>query len=748
MGKKKVARWKKILIVLCLFCGVIFISFGLVSAYFYNKYDLDINKLTSLNNGIKVYSASMTETTLYNTNRSIVDIDNLPNYVIKAFVDTEDKRFFKHKGYDIKRIAKAFMVNLAMKSKSQGASTISQQLVKNALLTNEKTLNRKIKEIVLSIKMEKKFSKKEILEMYLNTIYFGANAYGIENASQAYFNKSAKDLTLNEVCCLAGIIKSPSYYSPTKSMDNAVKRRNVVAKALLSSKDISNEEYNEIINSPIKLSATNFEHSYEKEAIYEACQLLNITERELINKKYELVTFKNDETQNMVIVANNDTIGSSEKQQNYDLDGLSIVLNNDGKVEAFYANSMYNLHNLVRQPASTLKPLVVYLPCIIDNILTPSTKILDEPIDFNGYSPKNADNKFYGYISARDALKNSLNVPAVKLLDCVGLKKAGEILCQLGINLDKADYNLSTALGSLKKGIKLTDLVSAYSTIANLGQYNGFNFVDKILDENGKVIYQYQPYSQTVLSKEDCFLLTDMLKDCTNSGTAKRLAELNLPIASKTGTAFNGTDNTDIYNIAYTPNHTVLTWIGSIKTNKLPSELKSSNEPTQINKDILKSLYQGKAVADFIKPEGVEKMPFDAIEYDENNIIVQPSSALERFKKYDYFKLSNPPKENFNVGSNFCVELDKYGAKISFNAVKSKAYEVIKEVNSNRTLFEKISEKSGKIELVDNDVFSFEEVKYTLKTDGEEKSFTLRPKDFLVNLLNNEIILGKKKWYV
>ena len=273
------------------------------------------------------------------------------------------------------------MVN---KSKSQGASTISQQLIKNALLTNEKTYSRKIKEIVLSVKMEKKFNKDEILQMYLNTIYFGSNAYGIENASKTYFNKSAKDLNINEACCLAGIIKSPALYSPKYNYKNAVTRKNLVASLLYKEQKITFEEYQQVLNSPITITNNNsFDFSYEEEAIYEACFLLNITERELLNKQYKIITFKDKNLQNEVVKINKEVINNAEINTNSSLDSLSVVANNEGHVLAYYANSNYNLHKLRRQPASTLKPLAVYLPCISHNILTPATQILDEPINYD-----------------------------------------------------------------------------------------------------------------------------------------------------------------------------------------------------------------------------------------------------------------------------------------------------------------------------------------------------------------------------
>ena len=746
MEKKQSKKLKKVLLIICIFISGLFLSFGGYIVFLYNNYKLDVNKLTSVNNGVKVYSASMKDSTLYNSNRSIIEIENLPSYVKNAFIDTEDKRFYSHNGYDLKRIIKASLVNIASHSKSQGASTISQQLVKNALLSNEKTYSRKIQEIILSIKLEKKFSKDEILEMYLNTIYFGSNAYGIENASKTYFNKSAKDLTLNEVCCLAGIIKSPSYYSPIKNYNNAIKRRDLVANSLYKSKHINKQEYEEVLKSPIKLAKNEFDYSYEREAILESCNLLNISERELINKKYQIVTFKDDELQANVIAANNSVIEECSPDDN--LDALSIVTNNNGQIVAYYANSNYNLHNINRQPASTFKPLAVYLPCLVHNILTPSTLILDEQIDINGYSPKNADGNYNGYVSTREAISKSLNIPAVKALEYVGLSKSNEVLTNLGFNLDKSDLNLSLALGSTKNGVKLMNLLSAYSVIANLGIDKGLSFVNRILDEKGNTIYSHEDFTQRLVNEEDCFLLTDMLKDTTINGTARRLNELNLPLASKTGTAFNGKNNTDLYNICYSTEHAMLTWIGDLKNNILPKNLSSSNEPTQINKQILQYLYKNNKPKDFKCPENVAKLPFDYNEYIDNHIIVEPSSKLERFKKYDYFKLSNPPQENFNKNLNFQVSLDKLGANLSFNASKSHQYSILKETNKGVEEIASYKEKMGEISFLDKNVFVYDEINYILKNELEQKEIKIRPKDYLVNLLNNEIVSGKKKWYV
>lgn len=744
MKPKKKKTLKIVLLVFCLIIASSFLTFGITFTVLYNKYDLDVNALTKLNNGVKVYSASMAETTLYNTDRSIIEIETLPEYVKKAFVDIEDKRFYKHNGYDLKRIIKASTINLLSKSKSQGASTISQQLVKNALLSNEKTYSRKIKEIILSMKMEKKFNKDEILEMYLNTIYFGSNAYGIENASKVYFNKSAKDLTLNEVCVLAGLIKSPYTYSPSSNYDNSVKRKNLVAKQMLDAGDISKQQYNEVVNSGIDLSNyCKFDHSYEEEAIYEACNLLNISERDLINKKYKIITFKDDNLQQQVINATANVIKDNE------LDSLTAILNDNGQMVAYYANSKFNLHNLKRQSASLLKPLAVYLPNIAKNTLTPLTQILDEPINYNGFAPMNADNKYHGYISTREAIKNSYNIPAVKALEYAGLNSAKEYLNKLGINIDKSDLNLSLALGSTKNGVNLLKLLNAYSVLANMGKDKGGCFINKIIDENNNVIYEYTPYNEQLLNAGDCFLINDMLKDTAKTGTARRLNSLNMPIASKTGTASVENKNTDLYNVAYSTKHTMLTWIANIKDRFLPDDFYSSTQATEINKNVLQYLYKNSIPKDFDCPDNIVKMPYDLTEYKENHKIISPAVNLDRFVGYDYFKKDNPPAANTNATKfNLLAEITNGGAKISFLAVQNKEYKLFKNISGQKELLKLYNHELGKLEFFDDDIFNYNEITYIISDGTNEEEIKIRPEDYIINRLNNEIKTSKKKWYV
>lgn len=743
-------HWKKInrlFIKLCIFICIIFCGALCGFTILYNSYNLDLSKLTAKNNGIYVYAKDKKSETLYNSNRGIIEIDKLPNYVINAFVDVEDKRFFEHNGYDLKRIVKSTIVNLQTKSKSQGASTISQQLIKNSLLSNEKTYTRKLKEVILSMKMEKKFSKMEILEMYLNTIYFGSNAYGIENASQIYFGKSASDLTIAESCTLAGIIRSPKLYSPIINKENAKKRRNLVAKIMLNANHLSNEEYQEVLNTEITTKKQeNSNQDYIREAILEACSLLSISERELINSQYSIETYEDINAQKLVNTSNFNTIKQYEDDLNTNVDSVSMLMDNAGHIIAYIENSDYDLHNMKRQLASTIKPFAVYLPCIKHNMLTSKTHILDEEIDYSNFKPKNADGKFHGYVTAEYALSHSLNIPSVKLLDSIGLKEAKKTLDDFGLNVSRDDMNLTLALGATKNGETLRNLCHAYSILSNQGIDKGATFVKAIYDKSGNTVYKNEDYSETVESADNCFLLTDMLKETAKTGTARRLNDLNLPIAAKTGTASTTNGCTDVYSIAYTTEHTLLTWAGNISNTYLNSTIKSSTLPTDVNKTVLEKLYAN-SPDDFIVPESIVKLPYDRSILENEHIIVSPTREHERYNDYAYFKSSLPPQKYVNDNLNLSVEVDKSGATITFSPLINA--KLIKITDKDYILIENTNEKVIG-EYIDNDIFRFDEITYYIETNAgiTGEKVKIRPKDYLATLLEKEILSNKRKWYV
>ena len=247
-------KFKKVFLAIFLNIVLFIVAIFLFITFIYISTPLNKSKLTSTNLGIEIYDTTASSTPIYySSDKKVISSDYLQPHTLNAFIAIEDKRFYEHNGYDLKRIIKASLVNLKNQSKSQGASTITQQLVKNILLNSEKTYSRKFKEIMLAIKTEKNFNKEEILNMYLNSIYFGSNAYGIESASNLYFDKSASELDINESAILAGIIKSPVYYSPINYPEHSLKRKNIVLKQMYENGYITIDEYHENISKPLNV---------------------------------------------------------------------------------------------------------------------------------------------------------------------------------------------------------------------------------------------------------------------------------------------------------------------------------------------------------------------------------------------------------------------------------------------------------------------------------------------------------------
>ena len=347
---KKILWATFIMVAVFIFSGFLFVTFK------YFTTPLDKNKLISTNLGVEIYNTTTNSTPIYySSDKKVISSTYLQPHTLNAFISIEDKRFYEHNGFDLKRILKAILVNIKNKSKSQGASTITQQLVKNIFLNSEKTYSRKFDEILLSIKTEKNFTKDEILNMYLNSIYFGSNAYGIESASNLYFNKSANELDINQSAILAGIIKSPVYYSPINHPDKCFTRKNIVLKQMYDNGYISQQQYNENIIKPVEVNFTknNYDNSYNQQVILEACDLLNISEKELLRQELKIYTYLDSDIQT--------NIEQNILNSTFSGDKLSMVTDNNGRVLAYFGDSYYNLSQMKRNPASTLKPLIIYL---------------------------------------------------------------------------------------------------------------------------------------------------------------------------------------------------------------------------------------------------------------------------------------------------------------------------------------------------------------------------------------------------
>ena len=619
---KKIKKISKIIFIsLSIIFSLLIIS--AVSFYHITTHSiaLDKEKIKNISNKtFKVYDKNQNEINLINKAR--ISINELKEYTKNAFISAEDKRFYSHSGIDYIRVGGAIISNIKNKSFSEGASTISQQLIKNTLLTNEKTIKRKLKEFKLARSLEKNYSKNEILEMYLNNIYFGNGNYGIENASIYYFGKSAKDLTIAESALLAGTINAPNIYNIQNNISKAIERRNLILKLMKSQNKINDDEFETAINEPVNLNITKLSNNNYmfNEIIEEACKILNITENELNNKDIEIFT-NYDET-----LSNNIAETIKEKYQKISNHNIAImVLDNETNTIITVYGSSKTL-STKKQPGSTIKPILVYAPAIENNIVTPETKILDEEININGYSPANADDKFHGYCSVRDCLKNSYNIPAVKLLRELGIDNAKSFANKLNIDFTDKDNHLALALGGFTDGTTLKQIADAYMAFANSGYFSESKYITEI-KLNNKTIYKKNNSKNKVMKEETAYQITDILIAASKSGTGKRLKNLNYQIASKTGTVGknNSSENTDAFCVSYTSKHTIITYIGD---EKLPKNISGSSYPTQLNKEVLNKLYQTQKPKDFDIPKKLNQEYANTSVSNKNNFNTKNQTTL------------------------------------------------------------------------------------------------------------------------
>lgn len=642
---KKLRKILKILIISFAFLiavGTVFLAF-----YYYDQTKsvaLDKSKLDMTNVSIEIFDKN--GTSIKPTSENYIEISKLSNQTINAFISAEDKRFYAHKGLDFIRIGGAIISNIKNRSFSQGASTISQQLVKNTHLTNEKTISRKLKEIKLTKSLESNYSKSEILELYLNNIYFGNGCYGIENAANHYFSKSAKNLTLAESAILAGTINAPSLYDIESNLEKANARKNLILQLMFKYGKISEEEKEKAKNETIKLNISklsNYNYIYN-EIIEEACIRLGLSENQVKNNNIKIYSYIDLNVQNQVNKIINESYNNIEENPNI----ASIILDNENSGIVAIKGSK-NILNSKRQPGSTIKPILVYAPAFENETVTPATKINDEKINISGYSPENADKKYHGSVSVREALKNSYNIPAVKLLNEIGIDYAQNFAKKMGITFSKEDKNLAIALGGFTDGLSLMQLSNAYKTFANNGYFSEAKYISKII-KNQKVLYENKSKSTRAMSESTAYMITDILQDASTTGTAKRLKNFDFDIASKTGTVgiSNSSKNSDAYNISYTTKHTILSYVGGTK---MPESINGATIPTMLTKDILSYLYSNSKPHSFIIPDSVKVKKISKNQYNDNNLIILADDNEDSINEIFNKNTAIPKNEqiNFNI---------------------------------------------------------------------------------------------------
>lgn len=521
--------------------------------------------------------------TLYEEKGTFVKLDKIADPLKKAVVTTEDKRFYDHGAFDVKGIGRAFLGIITSGHISGGGSTLTQQLAKNAYLTQKQTFDRKAKELFLAIEIEKHYSKDEILEMYLNNSYFGNGVWGVEDAAHKYFGKSASEVNLSEAATLAGMLKGPNIYNPIDNMKYAVARRNVVLKLLADNNVITLATYkqtkaeNIVLRDNYSESKQGYRYPYFFDAVIsEAESRYHISESDILNRGYKIYTTLDQNYQkSMEASFQNDALFPPAAQDGTIVQGASVAINpKTGGVAAVVGGRgdhvFRGLNRALqsdRSPGSTMKPLAVYTPAL-EAGYKPEDMLKDEPLSY--YNVQNYSKTYSGQVTMNQALMQSLNAPAVWLLHEIGVEKGVRKVEKFGIPLEKNDHYLGLALGGLTKGTTPLKMASAYTVFANQGVKIEPHFITKIVDASGAVVAEASPKETQVTTRAVSKTMTSMLQGVFSSGTGVNAQPYGYTMAGKTGTTENGDggqDANDQWIIGYTPDVVVATWIGFDESN-------------------------------------------------------------------------------------------------------------------------------------------------------------------------------------
>lgn len=597
---------------------------------------LDPGKLTSLAQTGAIYdkNGDYLTTLVGRENRTVIDTSQLPRHVVDAFLAAEDLRFYQHPGFDIIRIFGAVVSNVRSGGFDQGASTITQQLVKLSHLSSQKTIARKLEEIWLSLQTERLYTKDQILDMYLNYIYFGQGAYGIQAAAQTTFGVDAVDLSPAQAAALAAAIKAPSAYSIHDAPQNNQERREYILSVMLQEGMLTQEQYDAALAellTPLKSAPVQTTYGWFVDAVLDEAELqLDVSAEMLLAGGYRIDTTLDPAMQTVLDkqFTNKDVFPSNAKDGTPVQASAAAVDTATGAVRAIVGGRTYETRrglnratHLRRQPGSALKPLAVFAPAIEYAGWTAASVILDEPTAFGSYTPKNAGNAYYGNVTLRSALKNSLNIPAVKVIDTIGVGTSRRYLTAVGIELDNRDWNLSLALGSMTYGASPVQMAAAYAPFANGGTFHAPYFIEKITDRNGVVVYQHQDSGNRVLSAQNAYLMTDLMRTVIASGTGTRLNNIGVQVAGKTGTVnMAGGGNRDAWMSAYTADLSFCVWMGyddPDDNHRLPNSVSGGTNPASLARNFLKAWYDGKKKPTFSQPSGLVSVTLDkkAIEW-------------------------------------------------------------------------------------------------------------------------------------
>jgi penicillin-binding protein 1A len=588
-----------------------------------------------------------------NKNRELVYFSDIPQYLKDAFVAVEDERFYKHKGIDLKRIASAVFGLLTSGRIEHGGSTITQQVVRNITGKDKISLQRKVQEQWNAIQLEKRMQKWQILELYMNIIYFGNSCYGVQSASKLYFDKDVKDLSLAQCAYLAGITNNPSWYNPltAKGHINAKKRQELILKLMLEQGKIDENEYEQAMKENIKIASPDKNEKKSTTQTYFVDQVILDVKRDLMKERgmsedmalttiynygLKIYTTQDSRLQKIMdeVFQNDEFFPKINKKAIANLEdpqaAMVIVDPETGQVKAMYggygkkqaSNTLNRATQIARQPGSSIKPIAVYAPALDLGLITPATVVDDVPVymltgkDKNTPYPKNYDHAYDGLTTVRNGTKASINVVAAKVWkDILGPDHSIEYLKKVGIDREE-EKHLAIALGGLYKGVSPLQMAAAYVPFVHKGMYYEPYTYTRVEDSDGNILLEKEPQYHTAYNETTAFLMTDMLKEVCKpknstyprGGTAaSRISEksIGMPVAGKTGTT---SDNRDKWFVGFTPYYVAATWYGydnRIKPIELVSE--EYNQAQLIWQAVMKKAHENLPVKDFEVPSGLVK---------------------------------------------------------------------------------------------------------------------------------------------
>ena len=599
------------------FISFIVIMVGLYT-YAYLSPKLDLKTSGSLylydNNNELIYQGSR--------NNEWANIEDISDYLINATIAVEDKNFYKHNGFDYLRIIKAMYLNIKNGAIVQGASTISQQYIKNLYLDFDQTWERKIEEAFLTLELEVHYEKDEILEGYLNTINYGQGNMGIVNASSYYFNKKPSELTLEEAIMLAGISKNPGAYNPVSDYDACINRAKIVAQAMLNNEYIDEETYNSLFQEKIKIYGQNKTNNLQMLMYYQDAvldELSNIPE--IPESLIDAGGLKIYTTLDMDIQTNMEENILANKVDD-EIQVASIIVDpNTGAIKALtggmnYATSEYNRAiDSKRQVGSTMKPFLYY--AALENNMTMSSTFSSEPTTFNlsngkTYSPSNADDLYADKeITMAAALALSDNIYAVKTNLFLGVDTMIEVAHRTGIT---AELNEVASLPLGTSEINLIDFATGYTTFATGGYKKDLYFIERIEDLEGNILYEHEEKNTLVLNPNYTYILNEMMNTTSNDAFVDYTTPTALTIASKFTNKYaikTGSTNTDFWIVGYNKDALVMTWMGYDDNKYINSKVRTNSKKAWA--DIIEYVLKDVDTSWYETPKNVVAIPLDAV---------------------------------------------------------------------------------------------------------------------------------------